>query len=96
MLVRSLHNGLAETVFAGYPSLRGLWKEVSEGSLPRPQLSGSGSTLYGVCCTEAEAAEVSLRLQRRLPGDVLVAVARNRLAPAKEDDRWKSPKSGSA
>jgi 4-diphosphocytidyl-2-C-methyl-D-erythritol kinase len=95
-LFRSLYNGLAETVFAGHPSLGSLWKEVVGEGLPYPQLSGSGSTLYGVCCTEAEAAEVSLRLQRRLTGDVFVAVAMNRLAPAKENDRWKSPKSGSA
>jgi 4-diphosphocytidyl-2-C-methyl-D-erythritol kinase len=95
-LFRSLYNGLAETVFAGYPSLESVWQEVVAEGLPYPQLSGSGSTLYGVCCTEAEAAEVSLRLQRRLSGDVVVAVAKNRLAPAKENDLWKSPKSGLA
>ncbi len=85
LLVRSLHNGLAGTVFAGYPSLRSLREEVVREGLPYPQLSGSGSTLYGVCCTEAEASETSLRLQHRLRSDVLVAVARNRLASAKEN-----------
>jgi 4-diphosphocytidyl-2-C-methyl-D-erythritol kinase len=82
---RSLHNGLAAAVVAGWPALRTLSEEVVNGGLPSPQVSGSGSTLYGVCCTEAEAAEVSLRLRRRLKGDVVVAVARNRLAPAKEN-----------
>ena len=85
LLRESLHNGLAATVLAGSPSLRGLWEEAVREGLPYPQLSGSGSTLYGVCCTEAEAAEVSRRLRGRLPGNVVVAVARSRLAPAKEN-----------
>lgn len=84
LLCESLHNGLAGAAIAGCPSLQDLWKEVVREGLPYPQVSGSGSTLYGVCCTEAEAAEISLRLQRRLEGDVVVAVARNRLASAKE------------
>jgi len=86
LLRERLHNGLAATVLAGSPSLRGLWEEVVSEGLPYPQVSGSGSTLYGVCCTEAEAAGVSQRLRGRLPGDVVVAVARSRLASAKEND----------
>ncbi|MBN1918988.1 MAG: 4-(cytidine 5'-diphospho)-2-C-methyl-D-erythritol kinase [Verrucomicrobia bacterium] len=84
-LLGSLHNGLAKVVLSAWPSLRALWKEVVDAGLPHPQLSGSGSTLYGVCCTEAEAARVSARLRGRLPSEVSVAVARNRLASAKED-----------
>jgi len=84
-LFRSLHNGLTRAVFSKCPSLERLWKEVVREGLPRAQVSGSGSTLYGVCCTEAEAAEISLRLRRRLHGDVLVTVARNRLASAEEN-----------
>ena len=85
LLLGSLHNGLAEAVLSAWPPLRDLWEEVVSGGLPHPQVSGSGSTLYGVCCTEAEAAEVAVRLRGRLPREVLVAVARNRLASAKEE-----------
>jgi 4-diphosphocytidyl-2-C-methyl-D-erythritol kinase len=84
VLRESLYNGLTEAVFAQVPPLEQLHKEVTQQGLPYPQLSGSGSTLYGVCCSRAEAAALKDRLQRGLPGDVFVAVARNRLAPAKE------------
>jgi len=84
-LCDSLHNGLAGAVLAEHPPLEQLWREVTEQGLPCSQLSGSGSTLYGVCCTGAEATELKQRLRCRLPGDVFVAVARNRLAPVKEN-----------
>ncbi len=83
-LRESLHNGLAEAVFGQYPPLERLHKEVTGEGLPYSQLSGSGSTLYGVCCSGAEATALRHQLRRRLSGDVFVAVARNRLAPAKE------------
>jgi len=83
-LRESLYNGLAAAVFEQSPPLERLCREVTEEGLPYPQLSGSGSTLYGVCCSGAEATALKRRLRRRLSGDVFVAVARNRLAPAKE------------
>jgi len=81
-LVGQLHNGLAETVFRAYPALQRIWEEVLEEKLPYAQLSGSGSTLYGICRTEAEAVEVSGRLRRRLDGEIRLVVVRNRLASA--------------
>lgn len=84
-LVESLHNGLAEAVLSGWPSVARVRGEVIGAGLPNPQLSGSGSTLYGVCCTEAEAADKAQRLRQRLPSEILVAVARSRLAPPKEE-----------
>ena len=83
-LCQSLYNGLAGSVLAQHPPLERFWEEVTDQGLPYLQLSGSGSTLYGVCCTGAEATELMQQLRRRLPRDVFIAVARNRLAPAKE------------
>ncbi len=85
LLFQSLHNGLEKTVLSTVPSLCRVWEEVVAEGLPHPQLAGSGSTLYGVCRTEAGAADVSGRLQRRLPRDVRVVVASSRLTGAEEE-----------
>ena len=64
-----LFNTLDPTVEALYPAIR-VVKTVMEtaGGLVRPCVSGSGSTVFSVCESEAEARTAAERIRRQKPG----------------------------
>ncbi len=88
-LGRVLFNRLELAAFALHPelsALRGRLAEMAAGA----RMTGSGSALYGLCASSAEAS----RLARRVRGQFAGFVAPAALLP--REDAWKSRKSASS
>ncbi len=64
-----LFNGLEPTVEALYPEIRHVKAVVqTPGGLVRPCVSGSGSTVFAVCDSEAQARTAADQIRRQEPG----------------------------
>ncbi|MBI4584017.1 MAG: 4-(cytidine 5'-diphospho)-2-C-methyl-D-erythritol kinase [Planctomycetes bacterium] len=59
-------NRLQEVAFDGFPSLRDVYQLLEEEPFIKVQLTGSGSTLFGVCVDQGMAEDLAARLKRRL------------------------------
>jgi 4-diphosphocytidyl-2-C-methyl-D-erythritol kinase len=65
---QALYNALEPTVEALYPAIAQVKdRMMREGKVVSPVVSGSGSTVFAVCASEAEAKEAAERLQRLHP-----------------------------
>jgi 4-diphosphocytidyl-2-C-methyl-D-erythritol kinase len=62
-----LFNALEPTVEALYPAMREVKVAMVEIGLSHPCVSGSGSTVFVLCASRAEAEEAGQRLSRRFP-----------------------------
>ena len=65
-------NKLQLVACQAFPKLGECLEEVSKEPFIATLMSGSGSTIYGVCHTWQEAGELAARLQGRVPGSVFV------------------------
>ena len=88
-LGRVLFNRLELAAFALHPELSALRGRLSE-LLTGARMTGSGSALYGLCASSAEA----VRLARRVRGEFAGFVAPAALLA--REDAWKSRKSASS
>jgi 4-diphosphocytidyl-2-C-methyl-D-erythritol kinase len=65
-LVRTgIENDFERVVFPKYPELRDIKGELERAGSRYASLSGSGSTLYGLFRSPAEAAKAASRLRKR-------------------------------
>jgi 4-diphosphocytidyl-2-C-methyl-D-erythritol kinase len=65
-LVRTgIENDFEKVVFPKYPELRDIKGELERAGSRYASLSGSGSTLYGLFRSSADAAEAASRLRKR-------------------------------
>ncbi|HVE42105.1 MAG TPA: 4-(cytidine 5'-diphospho)-2-C-methyl-D-erythritol kinase [Planctomycetota bacterium] len=88
-LGRVLFNRLELAAFALHPelsALRGRLAEMAGGA----RMTGSGSALYGLCASGAEASRLARRVRGQFAGFVAPAALLSR------EDAWKSRKSGSS
>ncbi|HLY09545.1 MAG TPA: 4-(cytidine 5'-diphospho)-2-C-methyl-D-erythritol kinase [Planctomycetota bacterium] len=89
-LAAALFNRLESAAFALHPELAALRTRLAELLPNGARMTGSGSALYGLCASEAEARRLARRVHREFAGFV---------APARVLGRevaWRSRKSGSS
>lgn len=67
ILAGAIGNNLEQPVFAGYPKLGRYKKELFEAGALGAVMSGSGSTIFGLFASEAEAMKAKMKLLERLP-----------------------------
>jgi len=89
-LGRRLFNRLELAAFALHPELAALRKRLAELLPQGARMTGSGSALYGLCATGAEARRLAGRVRGTFAGFVAPAALLSREAS------WKSRKSGSS
>jgi 4-diphosphocytidyl-2-C-methyl-D-erythritol kinase len=63
-------NRFEEVVFPAFAELKELRDRLGEESFVNVLMSGSGSTIYGLCRSREEAEEIAARLRSRLEADV--------------------------
>jgi 4-diphosphocytidyl-2-C-methyl-D-erythritol kinase len=63
-------NRFEETLYPALPDLEKLHANMRREPFLRVLLTGSGSTLYGLCRDEEEASEIASRLRARVAGEV--------------------------
>lgn len=88
-LRKALFNRLEAAAFALHPELSALRARLEEAVPHGARMTGSGSALYGLCASGAEARRVARRVRDGFAGFV---------APARvitREDAWRSRKSGS-
>ena len=88
-LGRVLFNRLELAAFALHPELAALRGRLAELVEAGARMTGSGSALYGLCASGAEAARLARRVRGQFAGFVAPAALLSR------EDAWKSRKSGS-
>jgi 4-diphosphocytidyl-2-C-methyl-D-erythritol kinase len=89
-LGRVLFNRLESAAFALHPELSALRTRLAERLPGGARMTGSGSALYGLCASGAEARRLAQRVRREFAG--FVAPARLLTGEAS----WRSRKSGSS
>jgi 4-diphosphocytidyl-2-C-methyl-D-erythritol kinase len=89
-LGRVLFNRLELAAFALHPELSALRRRLSEMLPAGARMTGSGSALYGLCASGAEARRLARRVRGEFAGFVAAARVRTR------EDAWRSRKSGSS
>jgi len=89
-LERALFNRLEPAAFALRPELAALLRRLRRTSLPGARMTGSGSALFGLCASRAEAEGRAQRIRRENRRFATAVSFFPRGAP------WKSPKSASS
>jgi len=89
-LGRVLFNRLELAAFALHPELAALRTRLSEFCPYGARMTGSGSALYGLCASGAEARRLAQRVRANLAGFVAAAGVVTR------EGAWRSRKSGSS
>jgi 4-diphosphocytidyl-2-C-methyl-D-erythritol kinase len=89
-LGRVLFNRLESAAFALHPELAALRTRLAEGLRHGARMTGSGSALYGLCASRAEARRLAQRVRRDFAGFVAPAGVLTR------EVAWRSRKSGSS
>ena len=64
-VVSSIHNDFEQSVFARYPRLKELQRELLDAGCEAAVLSGSGSTVYGITSDKEQAAAIRRRISCR-------------------------------
>ena len=64
-VVSSIHNDFEESVFARYPRLEAIKRELLDAGCEAAALSGSGSTLFGIVSDKEQAASVQGKMSCR-------------------------------
>jgi 4-diphosphocytidyl-2-C-methyl-D-erythritol kinase len=85
-----LFNRLEDPAFALHPELAALRARLAEALPHGARMTGSGSALYGLCASRAEARRLASRVRRDLAGFVAPAGVITR------EVAWRSRKSGSS
>jgi len=91
------YNRFEEIVYRIFPEVGRVCLALSEEPFVKVLMSGSGSTIYGLCRSAPEAEATAQRLRRRLDADILTASSerchegfgRSGAVPEKEHWRWK-------
>jgi len=89
-LERRLFNRLEGAAFALHPELEALRARLGELLPYGARMTGSGSALYGLCASRAEAGRLATRVRRDFAGFVAPAAVLSR------EVSWRSRKSGSS
>jgi len=89
-LEKVLFNRLESAAFSLHPELAALRTRLSEGLPCGARMTGSGSALYGLCASGAEARRLAQRVRREFAGFVAPAGVITR------EVAWRSRKSGSS
>ncbi len=89
-LGRHLYNRLECAAFALHPELEALRARLAELLPHGARMTGSGSALYGLCATRAEAVRLATRVRAQFAGFVAPAAVLSR------EVSWRSRKSGSS
>jgi 4-diphosphocytidyl-2-C-methyl-D-erythritol kinase len=89
-LGKVLFNRLESAAFALHPELSALRTRFAEGLPNGARMTGSGSALYGLCASRAEARRLARQVRREFAGFVAAA----RLMTGEVS--WRSRKSGSS
>ena len=89
-LGNALFNRLEFAAFALHPELSALRTRLAEGLPNGARMTGSGSALYGLCASGAEARRLARRVRRDFAGFVAPAAVISR------EVAWRSRKSGSS
>ncbi len=90
VLGKALFNRLEEPAFSLRPDLAALARRLRRRPFQAVRMTGSGSALFGLCRTSAEARALARDVAGEL--DAWVAPA----GPATGEDVWKSPRSASS
>jgi 4-diphosphocytidyl-2-C-methyl-D-erythritol kinase len=77
-LGRLFFNRFESVVYERFPELRKLYDTLGEEPFLRVLLSGSGSTIYGVCRTAGEAESLATVLRKRLEADIFAVTSERR------------------
>jgi 4-diphosphocytidyl-2-C-methyl-D-erythritol kinase len=67
------YNRFESVVYSAFPEVRSLHASMSRQPFLKVLLSGSGSTVYGVCRTREEARAAAKCLESRVPAELFVA-----------------------
>lgn len=78
-IVSALHNDLEEAAIMLNPSLRSIATTLEKSGCKKAMVTGSGSTVFGVCETKTEAEQISTKLKKLIKKSFLVITASNRL-----------------
>jgi len=89
-LRRHLYNRLESAAFALHPELEALRDRLAEVLPNGARMTGSGSALYGLCATRAEAGRLAARVRGEFAGFVAPAAVLSR------EGAWRSRKSASS
>ena len=90
-LGRALFNRLEGPAFARRPELARLRDRMARLPVAAVRLTGSGSALYGLCASRAEARRLADRLRRDRPGAFVTE-----FADWPGEEPWRSPRSASS
>lgn len=78
-LIATLRNDLEDSVITQYPSLREIKDYLEKSGCAKAMVTGSGSSIYGICKERNEAEEISTNLRSRYGSRFLIITASNRL-----------------
>ena len=90
-LGRALFNRLEAPAFDLHPGLARVRRDLGRQTVLGARMTGSGSALYGLCATRAEAGRMARRLRESWSNAFVVAASSLAGEPA-----WKSPRSVSS
>jgi len=75
-LAECLHNSFEETIFGKFPAIRELRDEILQAGAIGAGMTGSGSNVFGVVCSQKHAEQISLRITDKCWGCWAVRSAR--------------------
>ena len=78
-LIPVLHNDLEESVITQYPLLREIKDYLEKCGCEKAMVTGSGSSIYGICKEHNKAEEISTDLRSRFGSRFLIITASNRV-----------------
>ena len=90
-LGRALFNRLESAAFALHPGLGRARRALARLPFAGARMTGSGSALYGLCATRAEAERLARRVREERPGSFVAAAS-----SLAGECSWRSPRSASS